>query len=390
MVIRDCLRKVEPESLGEDIRVVGVVDPNRDGAISRMDDCDKQDAVFYRGLDEMVRKARLDGLLIGTRCNLHAPYAIKAAAYDVPLYLEKPVAISMAQATALEKAFSKSKCPVVVSFPLRVSPLANGAKQFIESGAVGSPEHIRAWNHVPYGTVYWDDWYSDYQVTGGLFLQKATHDLDYMSDLMGSPIVRVGAMANVGRVFGGDMPSGLTCSKCRKRFECLESPLQRAHTASGGTKRDHLCSFGVDRGTPETGLNEDCLSVLMEFASGAHGVYSQVCFSRRDSGARGASVSGYKGTVSFDWYRNELKRVRHFEPMSDVVAMPAGMSHFGGDQELAFDFVRMMRGKLNRSRTPIEFGIQSAYACLAAREAFRKGRFVNVRQLGAQAGKKPR
>lgn len=380
-IVRGCLRKVEPESMREEIRIVGVVDPDREGVLRRLEECDRQDVVFYRGLDEMVRKARLDGLMIATRCDRHAPQAVKAARYDIPLYLEKPVAISTAQAGALARAFRKSKCPVVVSFPLRVSPLAADARRFIEQGAVGSPEHIRAWNQVPYGTVYWDSWYRDYSVTGGLFLQKATHDLDYMSYLMGSRIVRVAAMANVGRVFGGEMKAGLTCSKCRKRFTCQESPLQRARTHCGGTQRDHKCTFGKDCGSPDTGMNEDCCSILVQFDSGAHGVYSQVCFSRRDAGARGATVSGYAGTVSFDWYTNELKRVRHFEPFTDTVKPPEGMSHFGGDQQLALDFIRLIRGQIAKSRTPIEYGIRSAYACLAARESFRSGRFVKVREV---------
>ena len=46
----------------------------------------------------MVRKAAPDALAIGTRCNLHSTYAVKAAAFDLPLVLEKPVAISTRQA----------------------------------------------------------------------------------------------------------------------------------------------------------------------------------------------------------------------------------------------------------------------------------------------------
>ena len=117
-VIDHVMRHVDP-----DIRVVGVVDCDETGVRERLAGCDKQDVVFYDTLDEMVRKASLDGLAIGTRCNLHAPFAIESAAYDLPLFLEKPVAISMEQAVALEHAFENSRCEVVVSFPLRVSPL---------------------------------------------------------------------------------------------------------------------------------------------------------------------------------------------------------------------------------------------------------------------------
>jgi predicted dehydrogenase len=126
-------------------------------------------------------------------------------------------------------------------------------------------------------------------------------------------------------------------------------------------------------------MNEDSSSALLEYASGVHGVYTQVFYSRRDAGTRGATVSGYHGTVSFDWYKNELRRVRHHAPFSDTVKAGAGLSHFGGDIELARDFIAVIRGK-GKSRTPIWTGIQSAYTCLAAKQSAKTGRFVKVRQ----------
>ena len=85
----------------------------------------------------------------------------------------------------------------------RVSPLCELARRYIEQDAAGAPIHIAATNYVPYGTTYWEKPYRDYAVTGGLFLQKATHDLDYLSYLMDKPIVRIAAMATHGHVFGG-------------------------------------------------------------------------------------------------------------------------------------------------------------------------------------------
>ena len=128
-----------------DLRVVGILDPDEQGVRTRLADCDR-DAQFYKDLATMIRHAKLDALAIGTRCNLHSRYAIQAARYDLPLFLEKPVAITMRQATALEKAFATSRCLVVVSFPLRVSPLCELARQYVEDDAIGTPVHIAATN----------------------------------------------------------------------------------------------------------------------------------------------------------------------------------------------------------------------------------------------------
>ncbi|HOL21478.1 MAG TPA: Gfo/Idh/MocA family oxidoreductase [bacterium] len=378
-VIYGSIKQVEP-----DIQITGVVDPDEKGARERLSEEDRERAVFYQTLDEMVRKAKPDALFIGTRCNLHAPYAIQAAKYDIPLFLEKPVAINMQQALALEKAFENSRCRVVVSFPLRVSSLCVFARELIEKDSIGEPVHIMAWNYVPYGTVYWEEEYRNYKITQGLFLQKATHDFDYMMYLMGMPVVRIGAMATFQKVFGGKKPSGLKCSQCKESEACLESPENRKRNHSGPHERDHFCLFSVDCGSVETGTNEDTSSAIVEFPSGAHGVYTQVFFTRRDAGARGATVSGYMGTVKFDWYKNQLEYVRHHKPFSDTVKTDPGLAHFGGDYELARDLVKLVKDSKYISRTPIETGLASVYTCLAAKESYQKGKFVKVRQVGQE------
>jgi len=374
------MREVAP-----DLRVTGIVDPDEPGARSRLAECDREDVVFYGSLDELVREGKPDALAIGTRCHLHTPYAIEAAKYDLPLFLEKPVSNTMEQAIALEEAFENAKCDVVVSFPLRVAPLCVLCREMIEEGAVGAPEHILAVNYVPYGTGYFDHQYREYEITQGLFVQKATHDFDYMMYLMDANITRVSAIASWGRVFGGKKPAGLWCSECEESDTCLESPQNRRRNQSSESYGDHMCLFGEDIGTPETGMNEDHSSALLEFASGAQGVYTQVFFSRRDAASRGATVSGYHGTLSFDWYRNELRRVRHHRPFSDTVRVAEGLGHFGGDIELAYDFIGVIRGK-SESRTPIWAGIQSIYACLAAKESAETGHPVAVRQVGQVGG----
>jgi predicted dehydrogenase len=254
-------------------------------------------------------------------------------------------------------------------------------KKYIDKESIGAPVHICATNYVPYGAGYWGSEYRNFEITQGLFLQKATHDLDYISYLMGEPITRVAAMGTYGLVFGGDKPESLNCADCDEARNCLESPENRKRNTSGGKLEDHPCVFSKACGTKESGTNEDASSVLMEFASGAHGVYTQVFFSRRDAARRGAVVSGYMGTLDFDWYRNDLKYTRHHAPFSDTIKAGEGLSHFGGDMELAHDFIDIINGN-GESRTDIQTGIQSVYACLAAKESAERGVFVEVRKVG--------
>ena len=95
---------------------------------------------------------------------------------------------------ALAKAGRGRGSKVVVSFPLRVSPLVATVKEVLAAGKIGAIEAVTAWCDPPYADVYYSRWYRDEAETGGLWLQKATHDLDYRNYLIGLHPAKVFAM----------------------------------------------------------------------------------------------------------------------------------------------------------------------------------------------------
>ena len=75
------MRKIEP-----DMKVVGIVDPNRKEAADSLPESDRGDVVFYDSAEALMRQGKVDGVFVGTRCNLHTPYAIELVKYDVPIF----------------------------------------------------------------------------------------------------------------------------------------------------------------------------------------------------------------------------------------------------------------------------------------------------------------
>lgn len=340
----------------EDLQVVGLVEPDEARANEALTAEEKSRVRFFSSVDELVEAVRPDALAIGTRCNLHADYACAAAGTGLPVFLEKPVAVTMKQALALEAAYAQSASKVVVSFPLRASGLFNEINGLVKSEEFGGAEHILGVNYVPYGNVYFDSWYRDYNITQGLFLQKATHDLDYLAELAGAPIVRVAATTSLGRVF------------------------RNAESRNG---HDDAAYF-EDIGTPETGMNEDSSNALLEFANGVKGVYTQVFFAKGDAAARGATITSYRGTLSFDWYQNQVRHVQHASGETRQWKGQESGGHFGGDAVLGQNFMDVVRGEA-ASISPITAGLRSVFACLAAKESAESGRFVDVHQCKVQA-----
>ena len=355
-------------------KVVAISDPRAD-EIRKSEDAFIENVVFYETADELLGQAELDGVMIGTRCYLHAEMACKVAARNIPLFLEKPVAITFEQVKQLEQAFASVTAPTVVSFPLRLSPIVQRVKEIIESGMVGTIEHVVAFNDVPYGDVYYNRWYRNYDQVGGLFLQKATHDLDAITYLLGQRPKWVCAM-KAQRVYGGDKPFDLRCVDCDEQETCIESPFNLFYKRFEGDRvrqnERRMCMFA------EGIKNEDLGNCLVEYENGAQASYTQNFFARYEAAQRGARLYGYKGTIFFDWYKNVIQIFRHTAPMIEAIDFTGNMPHFGGDRELCYDFLMAMK-EHRPSRSPISAGILSALTCLWARESAETRQFCEVR-----------
>ncbi len=360
-------------------RVVALLDPNAEALRAEFPDA-LADATIYDDPTRMLDEGKLDGVLIGTRCALHTPYAIAVLARHLPLFLEKPVAIDAEQLAALAGAARQSRSPVVVSFPLRVSAICETARRLIDADAIGTVEHVQAVNNVPfYAGGYYHGWMRNEAETGGLWLQKTTHDFDYLNALIRQQPVSICAMESK-TVFRGDMPVGLRCVDCGRQAECPESPLNLFYLQEVRPRvepNDWLCSFAPDTG------NHDSASAIIRYASGLHAVYTQNFYTRRGAAARGAKLIGYRGTIEFDWYRNELVVHSHHTNHVERHQFDAtGEGHHGGDKELAHDFLNALAGK-GVSRTPLETGLASVHLCLMARESCRTNTFQPVHPLAA-------
>ena len=132
---------------------------------------------YYTDAKEMLDNEKLDGVLVATRCNLHTKFARLVAQYDLPLFLEKPVSVTKEELEELETIVPQMNEKTVVCFPLRLSQIVEAVKDIIDRGCIGEIAQVQAYNNVNYARGYYHGWYRDESITGGLFLQKSTHDL---------------------------------------------------------------------------------------------------------------------------------------------------------------------------------------------------------------------
>ena len=374
------------DKFGTDATVVAVIDPAESSLRLRFPE-KLENVVFYDDVNAMLDGAGLDGVLIGTNCLYHTPYAIKVLARGLPLFLEKPVAIDEEQLAQLHAASLKTTSEVVVSFPLRLSELCVMTKEIIDSGVIGTVENVQATNNVPfYGSNYYHGWMRNEALTGGLWLQKATHDLDYLTWLVGKTPSRIIAVESK-TVFTGEMPAGLYCLECPIQKECPESQynlfykqgiLHDMSEAESWWDGRWQCSFATDTG------NHDAATAILQYESGAHLTYTQMFYARRGAAKRGAILTGYKGTVSFDWNTDEMVVHHHHSGRVERHRVESESSgHHGGDERLAHDFLAILNGT-GPSRATLADGLLSAQLCLMAKRATETSQFQPFMPLGSR------
>ncbi len=368
----------------EDPSVVltAVADPSPEGVRRRLvEDKVPHDGVrLYPDADALLSHAdEFDGVVVGTRCDLHTPMATKVAPTGLPVFLEKPVGINAEQLHELHSAFAGRETSVVVSFPLRVTPLISRVMEIVKSGRLGIVNQVQAFNYVPYGGVYFGQWYRDYDTTGGLWLQKATHDFDYINRLIGATPISVAAMSS-RKIYGGHLPADLRCSACDRTDICPESPKNAAaRDDDGGMGRnDHACAFS------ESIRHHDSATAMISYANGVHASYAQNFVTRRSAAWRGARVTGYKATLDFDWFTETITITEHHGGAVETIKVEIPHGHHGGDSLLARNFIEVIKGQ-DVSHATLADGILSATMCLAARESDENGTFARIILPGTPA-----
>lgn len=384
-----CVQEEWPE-----ITLGTVVDPNPDYVRSRFERAKlplPADLKFVPRIEDLLADAAdCDAFMVGTRCHLHAPMASALASLGKPIFLEKPVAISEAQVAQLAQAFAGQMQRVLVSFPLRVTPLLHNVMRIIRSGRLGTISQIQAVNNVSYGGVYFGSWYRNYDQAHGLWLQKATHDFDYLHLLADStPVQAVGLMSR--RVYGGTMPHDLNCTRCDRRQSCNESDIaHRLRGHSGGmtdatvfTKPfDHYCCYSQDI------RNQDAGSAIVLYANGLHVNYTQNFVARNTARRRGANIIGHLATLEFDWCSEKIRVVDHMQDRVDQIDVKAATGHSGGDSVLARNFVQMIRGEA-QPLGDLSAGLLSAATCLAVKKSCHTRRFEPIAVPGVAAPAEP-
>ncbi len=134
----------------------------------------------------VIERSDIDAVVICAENARHADLARAAAEARKHLYLEKPLALTLADGRAVVDAVQTAGVNGTIGFNLRFHPLHQEAHALLEQGKVGEVRAVRTIFHEPARGRRMPDWRRRRATGGGALLDLASHTVDLLRWHLGS------------------------------------------------------------------------------------------------------------------------------------------------------------------------------------------------------------
>ena len=363
--LRAGLVKLLPQMPGDPVLAVAV-DPNPAGRERGL----AYGAPIAVASVEELADLGLDAAIVTSPDHAHAQQTVELLKLGIPVFLEKPIAIDLADADLVLTTAYETGTKLYVGHNMRHMEVIRTMKQLIDDGAIGEVKTVWCRHFVGNGgDFYFHDWHAERSKTGSLLLQKAAHDLDVIHYLAGGSGRLVSAMGDLmvyGSLGSRRTPGGEEDAKITEARELMGS------------------WYSHDAWPPETvtGLNpvidvEDVSMLNMRLDNGVLASYQQCHFS--PDYWRNYTVIGTHGRIeNFGdgvgavvklWNRRGNYRA---EPDAEYVIEQEGQGHSDADAETLAEFFGFITQGIPTATSPV--AARDAVAVgLAATESLRNG-----------------
>ena len=144
-------------------------------------------AVIYATGKELIENAEVDVIDICLPTYLHAEHALLAMDKVGYLFIEKPVALTVAEGDALIAKAKETNTQVQIGQVIRFWDEYVALRKIVERGEYGKVVNANFRRISPVPTWGFEDWLLDASRSGGAAQDLHIHDIDYTISLFGEP-----------------------------------------------------------------------------------------------------------------------------------------------------------------------------------------------------------
>ncbi|NLL44027.1 MAG: Gfo/Idh/MocA family oxidoreductase [Firmicutes bacterium] len=152
----------------------------------------------FASAEAMLASAEVDLVDICVPTHLHESIMLKAMEADKHIFCEKPLARSLEEGRRLVDLSKGYRRKIGIGHVVRFTPPYIGMRQSVEQGEVGRVGVVRTFRGGSQFPVGWQDWFANFELSGGVILDLMIHDLDFCLALFGD-VERVYAKSTYGR-----------------------------------------------------------------------------------------------------------------------------------------------------------------------------------------------
>lgn len=152
----------------------------------------------YATLVDMLAGEKLDVVDVCVPTHLHREHVEMAAAAGKHVFCEKPLARNRTEGEAMVEACRKAGVTLGVGHVVRFFPEYRRAREIIHGGQLGGVGTVYTYRGGGGFPTAWQDWYANYEWSGGVPLDLIIHDFDFLNWTLGE-IERVYAKSTFGR-----------------------------------------------------------------------------------------------------------------------------------------------------------------------------------------------
>ncbi|MEV0115714.1 Gfo/Idh/MocA family oxidoreductase [Streptomyces sp. NPDC050844] len=320
--------------------------------------------------DEMLRRERIDLVVVSTVDHLHDRYIVRALEAGCDVVTEKPMTTSADRARRILDTERRTGREVRVAFNYRYNPVHSAVCELLAGGEIGDigSVHFEWLLDLRHGADYFRRWHRNKSNSGGLMVHKATHHFDP------GRLVRADRPLP-GRGGGGRLPP--RPERVGPGVSIEDDMAVLVRYASGATLTYHLTAYAPWEGY-RIAFNgsEGRVELLVEEST----------WTRPDVRTDGASPVMHGAAVGDEAGRTQLLVRRFWEEPREVKVPTGEGGHGGGDVCMLADLFgeRSPGGSdpLGRAADARD-GARSLVTGLAANESFATGLPVDVRGLRA-------
>lgn len=140
-------------------------------------------------VDELLARADVEAVVIGAETARHADLVEQAAAAGKAIIVQKPLALTMAEADRIVDAVKTAGVPFTVAWQMRVDPQNLQIKELLESGALGRWFMVRRRHGLSMclNDAFADSWHVDPAQNRDIWADDAAHPIDFIHWLLGVP-----------------------------------------------------------------------------------------------------------------------------------------------------------------------------------------------------------